>query len=258
MGDSAHGESGAQGGAEEDHLSADAQGIRRLRRRVSLVLDGGSLALFVIFIAQLIPTLLLINPASNAWQDQFADVLIKEGALAFLGFVMIHLACLLQPNLFGLRRRLSLVRRLAVLAVLGYILLVPMQLTSAFATSMANRAKRTNYLQQITRLSEVRESIQRATNLRDLDLRLQSLFEPALTPQQSSMGLVELRRTLLRVNQERQLENTRLMKELSINQDFVGPMLSRCVSAMGWALAFATGAVPFGMRSSLFERMVKR
>ena len=117
---------GDHGEAEIDALTADEQGLRRLRRRVRLVLDGGSWALFALFIARVIPTLMEIKTSSLEWQVKFVDVLVNEGLLAFLGFVMIHLAVYLQPKHFGLRRRLGLVRRLAVLAVLGYVFLVPL------------------------------------------------------------------------------------------------------------------------------------
>ena len=249
MGETGHGET------DLEALSADEQGIRRLRRRVRLVLDGGSWALFAIFIARLIPTLLETSPTSMEWQAKFVEVLVNDGLLAFLGFVMIHLAVILQPKHFGLRRRLSLVRRLAVLAVLGYMLLVPMLLSSTFTGIVATRSKRTNYIQQSARLGDIRESIQKATSVQDLDLRLQNLFEPALTREQISLGLNDLRRSLLRLNEERQVENTRKLKEISIKYDFFGPLISRAVTALGWAFAFATGAVPLGMHSTLFERL---
>jgi hypothetical protein len=211
-----------------------------------------------VFIAQLIPILLAANPASLEWQEQLVNVLLEGGLLAFMGFVLLHLASFLQPKHFGLQRRLSLVRHLAVIAVLGYLLLVPMQVASTFSGMMAARAKRISYIQQSTRLSDLRESIQGATSVRDLELRLQNSFEPALTPQQTALGLYELRRSLLRVNEERQLDNTRKLKDVTVNKDLFGPLISRSLSSLGWALAFATGAVPIGMRSSLFEQLRHR
>lgn len=241
-------------GGEE---STDESSTRRSRRRFRLLLDGGAIALLAIFLVHLIPVLLQTNPLNPKWQGEFVDVLVNEGLLAFLGFVLMHLAAFVQPSHDGLRRRLRLVRRFAVLAVVGYLLLVPLQLTSSFGTFATTQTKRASYLEQGARLSEIREALLGATTVEDLNVRLQSLLQPSLSSDQLGQSLPDLRKVLLKDNELEQQKLSELLIKSSEGEDFF-VAFTRLGSAVGWALAFASGAVPWGSRSTMVERLRRR
>jgi hypothetical protein len=237
--------------------SGDEQSTRRSRRRFRLLLDGGSIALFAIFLVHLIPVLLKTNPLDPEWQGEFVDVLVNEGLLAFLGFVLLHLAAFIQPSHDSLRRRLRLVRRFAVGAVFGYLLLVPLQLSSSFGAFASVQSKRVSYLEQGARLSEIREALQSAPTAQDLNVRLQSLLQPELTSDQLGQPINDLRKLLLKENEVQQLKLSNLLMKNAEGADFFDA-ITRVGSALGWALAFASGAVPWGSHSTLIERLRRR
>jgi hypothetical protein len=76
--------------------------------------------------ADLLPPLLL-NPR---WQFGLANVLVNRCFFALAGLGLWHLAGHLAPNEQKLQRRLDRLARLAVLAVVGFLLLMPLQLWS--------------------------------------------------------------------------------------------------------------------------------
>lgn len=239
-------------------MPMDEQLARRARRRFRILLDGGSLALFAIFLVRLLPVLLEINPTDSTWQGDFVDAVVNQGLIAYLGFVMLHVASFIQPSNDRLRRRLRFVRRLAVLAVVGYVLTVGLQLSSTigeFTSAQSNKAK---YLDQGARLSEIRESLQGASSVQDLNVRLQSLLQPGLTAEQLNQPLPQLRKSLLKQNDlDQQRLNNLITKNLEDVNSF-GSVISRIGSALGWAFAFAAGAVPWGSHSTLVERTRRR
>lgn len=241
---------------DPSEASTDEQASKRSRRRFRLLLDGGSIALFAIFLVHLIPVLLQINPLKPQWQGEFVDVLVNEGLLAFLGFVLLHLAAFIQPSHDPLRRRLRLLRRLAVLAVIGYLLLVPLQISSSFGAFASAQSRRVSYLEQEARLSEVREAVHNASTTQDLNVRLQSLLQPGLTSDQLGQPMPELRNMLLKENDLQQQKLSRLLKNVESGDFFSA--ITRVGSALGWALAFASGAVPWGAHSTLTERLRRR
>lgn len=237
--------------------SSNEPSSRRSRRRFRILFDGGAIALFVIFLVHLIPVLLKINPTSTQWQGEFVDVLVNEGLLAFLGFVLLHMAGFVQPSHDRLRRRLRVAKRLAVLAVGGYLLLVPLQIWSSVGSFAAAQSTRATYLEQGARLSEVREALQGSSSAQDLNVRLQSLLQPALTSEQLAQPFPELRNELLTINDGKQLKLNQLLMSTADGGDFFDAIV-RVGSALGWALAFACGAVPWGSHSTLIERLRRR
>lgn len=236
----------------------DEQAARRSGRRFRLLLDGGGLALFLIFCVRLLPVLLGANVMDPIWQGKFVEVLVDQGLLAFLGFLLLHLAVYLQPRHDRLRRRLRLVRRLAVPVVIGYLLLVPLQLSSSFGELTTAQARNETYLQRSSDLSEIREAVQQASSVQDMNVRLQSLLQPALTAEQLNLSLPQLRQTLLKINEAKQQEVSQKIIRNADDLDSFGAVISRVGSALGWALAFAAGAVPWGSHSTLFERLRRR
>lgn len=241
-----------------DEGTLDEQSSRRTRRRVRMVLEGGAFSLFAIFLARLLAVLLEGDPLNLKWQSDFVDVLVNQGQIAFLGFVLLHLASFIQPKHDNLRRRLRLVRTLAVIPVVGYLFLIPLQIVSSYGESSAAHVKKVKYLSQSTRLTELREAITQAQSVLDMDVRLQSLLEPALTSDQLNQSLPVLRQSLLKENEARQKKITRQLQQNNGGIERFGVVFARLASAFGWALAFASGAVPWGARSTLMERLRRR
>jgi hypothetical protein len=230
---------------------------RRLRHRVCFLLDVGSLCLFALFLIHLLPLLMESKPLHAEWQGQAVETMEQRGILAFLGFILLHLAVLLNPRKQTLRRRLRQVRHLAMLAVLGYLLLIPLQLASSFTSFSTLQMDRNEKASQVTRLMEVRELINRSKNNQDLNLRLRVSREPGLSAEQKTMDFGELRQELLRENDLRQGLLVPKIKDNSKQLSALALMVSRLAAALGWSVAFAAGAVPWGWRRPLLEGLMR-
>lgn len=240
----------------QDALRGDDRD-RRLRHRICFLLDVGSLCLFTLFLLHLLPILVESKPLQAEWQGWVAERLSQQGLLAFLGFILLHLAVLLNPKKQPLRHRLRLVRHLAVVASIGYLLLIPLQLASSVDAFMAVQIERSNKGAQVTRLMEIRELIVKSKSNQDLHLHLKSLQEPGLSPAQKRMNFADLQRELLSENDTRQqflapkLNDSRQFSVLTL-------MISHVGSTLVWSVAFAAGAVPWGSRRTLLEGLSRR
>lgn len=231
---------------------------RRLRHRISQLMDGGSLALFAIFGSQLLPIVIESKPLQPPWQGQFVETLLNQSVLAFLGFAFLHLAVLLHPNKQPLRTRLRQVRHLAVVATVAYLLLIPLQLSSSIQEFRAERRLQQLHAAQATRLIEIRDWFQQAKTTTEIDQRLQAVSEPGLTPEQLKMSLPQLQDQLQKETLRRQglLEPLDQKKPGGLSPLML--LIKRVGSSVGWAAAFAAGAVPWGTKTTLLERLQKR
>ncbi|MEB3244081.1 MAG: hypothetical protein VKO44_10645 [Cyanobacteriota bacterium] len=253
MGPSSRGRSRSQASEEEDLF--DSQSSKRFRLRFRQVLLWGSLALCLIFLVRVLVFFLQADLMNPAWQAGFIDVLVNQGVLPFLAFVMVHLAALMEGRGGPTRRGLRLIRRLAVIPVAGYVLLVPLQLFSSVRELSGARIAKQDQLLQSTRLSSYRDAIQKATSPQDLNLRFQSLKAPALSDEQLAMGLPELRRELLKDNTLAQAQVSRQLAAADSQLTPLSVLISRMGAALGWALAFASGTVTWGSRKTVVQRL---
>lgn len=230
---------------------------RRLRHRICFLLDVGSLCLFALFLLHLFPLLVESKPMQAAWQGLVVERLGQEGILAFMGFILLHLAVLLNPRKQPLRHRLRLVRHLALLASLGYLLLIPLQLASSFHAFTAVHVERNQKGSQLTQLMEMRELIIKSKSDKDLDRQLKSRQESGLSPVQKTKDFADLQRDLISENDSQQAllapksNDSRQLSVLTL-------MISQVGSALMWAVAFAAGAVPWGSRRTLLESLSRR
>lgn len=238
----------------------EEQRDRRMRHRICSLLDAGSFCLFAVFLARLIPVLVESKPLVPEWQGTFVASLIDGGLLAFMGFVSLHLAVLCNPKKQPLRQRLHKVRNYAVIATTGFLLLIPLQLASSLDAMKTLQIEKLQLLSETNRLSDLRLFIEKADSPQALQGRLQALSEPLLTPEQLSMSLPELRSTLLQENDEKQRQLANLVSEGTGTGSFspLTLLISRVGSALGWAFGFASGAVPWGARTTLLERVLER
>lgn len=243
---------------DNDLRPVDEQMARRAARRFRIVLDGGSLALFGIFLIQLVPLFLSADLQNSSWQGQFVERMVDLGLIPFLAFLMLHLAVFVQSGSDRLRRRLRFVRSVAVVPVLGYLLLIPLQISSSVGELTTARQQKVEYQEQVARLSEIREAVQQSKSVQDLNVRLQSLLQPALTSDQLNQSLPELRKTLISDNESKQEDLSRKLMKNSQNFNSFALAISRVGASLGWAFAFASGAVPWGSRSTLLERIRRR
>jgi hypothetical protein len=231
---------------------------RRMRHRICFLLDLGSSCLFALFVLHLLPVLVESKPMQPDWQGQVVEIVERQAILAFLGFVLLHLAVLLNPKKQALRKRLRQVRHLAVIGSIGFLLLIPMQLSSSLMAFRAGQIRQGDTATQITRLMQIRDSILRAKTNQELDLGLNAFSEPALSPAQKTTDFMDVQRELVQDYDRRQAVLTQSMKDETSRYSPLILMLSRLATLVAWSAAFGAGAVPWGSKKTLLERLVRR
>jgi hypothetical protein len=211
-----------------------------------------------LFVVHLLPLLVESKLMQPVWQGQFVEVIERQAILAFLGFVLLHLAVLLNPKRRALRNRLGQVRHLAVIAAIGFLLLIPLQMASSLQAFRAGQIQQGDRSTQVTKLMQVRGTIIRAKTIQELDLGLRAFSQPALSPRQKARNVLDVQRELLRDNDDRQSQLSQMIKYDNSNYSPLSILISRVASLLAWSAAFGAGAVPWGSKKTLMERIVKR
>lgn len=206
-----------------------------------------ALALLVLFVAAAGANLLPPAFLNSSWQLRAIRTILDSSFLPLLGLGLLHLAGYLDPQNLALQNRRKLAARLAILAVLGFLLIVPLQLTAAWRTVAAANA---NASRQLARANEtfniLRDIIVQAPSLNDLQERLDNQESRGV-----QLNLEEKGVSLEQTKQE-------LLEQLIVVRDAVIARVSKpdrqstealaretirvVISALALALAFAAGA----------------
>ena len=184
---------------------------RRLQRRtrpagitinpdLAAVLEALPLALLGIFLASVLVSgwpLKLLDPQ---WKLGLIGNLINTASLALVGALLTHLAIAFHPGSDRLRARHIAFRRWALAASLGFLLLIPLQMSAGWKLY---RALGSNSQQQISQsakqLTALRLAITTATRTQEIQAKMQKLLanKVRLTPTQLRTPINQLRQELL-------------------------------------------------------------
>lgn len=203
----------------------------------------GLLALFGIAVfSQLFPLRLLLP----AWQLRVAGVLIERSPLALIGLALLQLAAHLAPAHARLRARWQQIGRLGVVAVLGFLLLIPLQLVAAGRSIQGMTTAQRSQQQRVERnLSLLRQQIRQASSFPELQQRIRDIQAPDLVVEADALRqpFQQLQRSLLAsVDQSEQQLRRNLGRGSSGRTWAVLERSGRgLVSALVLALCFAAG-----------------
>ncbi|AFY29907.1 hypothetical protein [Cyanobium gracile] len=136
-------------------------------------LSLSSLALLILYIAAAGAALLPLALLNADWQLRAIRTLLDTAFLPLLALGLLHLGAYLDPQNPVLQKRRMLVARLAIIAVVGFLLFIPLQMSAAWRTVAAGNA---NASRQLARANEtfniLRDIIVQAPTLNDLQERL--------------------------------------------------------------------------------------
>ncbi len=218
----------------------------RAQAGVSRLLSRSGHGLLALFVITLLTTLLPPRPLEPSWQLQVSNVLVNNGSLALLGLLLTVLASHLHPEHRGLRNRQRRLRRLAALAVAGYLLLIPLQAVAIRRGLAETSEKRTSRRQEIeARLTVLSGVVAGARSTAELQAGLRRLpGAPQLLPQQLEQPLPQLRQRLeAALAQSRQrLENAETAPNGTAVQRLIQEGLRISLSSLALAFAFAACA----------------
>lgn len=231
------------------------------RERVGRLLSRVAPALFLVFIAVVVASVLPPRLLDPAWQLRFGASLINNGTIALLGFVLIWLAPLFLPASGRIRARRDFVASWALLAVIGYLLLIPLQGYALWrGISLASSAQNEQLQTATARVEELRKAVLGASSTAELQERLQALRGPALPPSELSRPIDSLRPQVLagldtaETGVRQRLGGLPPDRLWQLIQDSVRVI----ISALAYAFAFAAGSYRRGTPFSLLDGMQKR
>lgn len=157
-----------------------------------------ALSLFGVFavtaLASAVPRQLL-NPG---WQLRLGTTLIDNGPIAALGVVAAWLAVILMPRAGSYGNRLRAIRGWAIAVALGYLLLIPVQVSAAWrGLIQVDRAERQERRVIISRIATLREIVRRAPSVAALQGPWEAQQGPPLSAADGALPLPQLRVQLL-------------------------------------------------------------
>lgn len=221
---------------------------------VSAVLNGAASCLFIVFAITALTLVLPLDPTNPSWQLRLVGGVINGAPLALVGFVLLHGAAHLDPHHARHAVRLATARQRALLAAIGFVVLVPLQaaaiwtLLSADADQLAQRRATTE-----ATFVTLRGAVQRAGTPEALQLEMRALRGPVISEQQIKLPIAALREQTLRtLARTESVMNQQLsgLDQKSI-MELVQSGIRMGVSSLAFAFAFALGAVmgqPFSWR----------
>jgi hypothetical protein len=206
-----------------------------------------AIALFVTYLITLLSSILPMRLLDTAWQLRFIAACLDTATIPLVALGLLHLAAYLDPGNATLQKRRNAVARLAVVAVIGFLLIVPLQ---AFAGWRSVAAARANVARQVSvatgTFDLLQETITTATSLDNLQARLQAIQTPSLGIRFETMGLPlpeTKRRMLARLQEVRQEVLARIQAPNPRTiESMVRDSLRVMLSSLALAIAFAMGA----------------
>ncbi|MBD2550904.1 hypothetical protein H6G65_15190 [Microcystis elabens FACHB-917] len=215
-----------------------------------------SIVLLVVFLANVLTTVLPPKLLDPPWQIGFTTTVINNAALALMGALLLPLARWVDPGNQRMRELWRAFRRSALAASLGFVLLVPLQGYagwSFYRTVTNSQEQQTTQASQ--KLADLRQAITTATTHEELQARVRKLFgkNAGLSPAELRTPMPELRNMLLaRAEQAANQLMRRIEAQAAVKPDqLVRETIRIILSAVAYAIGFAylAGVLPWGLAS---------
>lgn len=214
-----------------------------------------SITLLVIYTLSVLTALFPLELLTPTWQLRLIGVLVDNGPLALLGFLLLLLAAWLEPSQPRLLRWATRLQSWALLAVLGFLLLLPLQ-GVAIWQGLANAGSRAAAARQDSQrsITSLRQAVLSATSTADLQARLARLKGLPLDPARLNEPLPQLRLRLLTAIQllEGRLRSQPTGPPAAQLMQLLKESVRSLVASLALAVGFAAGAKrPMASRSLL-------
>ncbi|MEB3167567.1 MAG: HpsJ family protein [Synechococcaceae cyanobacterium] len=216
-------------------------------------------ALLVIFAILILASIIPVKLIDPDWQLRLVRSLVNNGTIAILGLVLVNLAPILSPSEKLSRRRLR-IANLAVIASIGYLLIVPLQGAAIWqGLSSLNNAQFRQLQVAKDRIEQIRKAVNDASSTADLQRRLQAIPGPGFPPIDPNRPIATVRPQLLSALNAAQGQVQARSTGLPADrlQQLIQESIRVGLSALVFAMAFACGSVWPGGSRSLFDIWVR-
>ncbi|MBW4529385.1 MAG: hypothetical protein KME02_01725 [Aphanothece saxicola GSE-SYN-MK-01-06B] len=241
------------------NLPDQGHGLRRVNTVDFLSLTA--LALFVTFGVTVLNTMLPLAVLQPAWLVSLISALIDSAPLALLGLGLVHLVAYLEPDDIRIQARRETIARWAVGAVIGFLLLLPLQVASAAqGVGLVARSQASAMAVATERAAEFQRAIDGATSVVDLQQRIATLQGPGLQLKDQGSSLPALKLMLSERLQE-SVRSSRAVIQSPWNPD-LWSIVQRTLRVLAlstlYALTFAAGSQRRGSAHSLLRDIQRR
>jgi len=194
------------------------------------------------------------------WQISMITVITNSSILPLQGLVLAHLAAYLDPSEPRFEVFCQNLRRWALPATLGFLLIIPLQsfnFVKGIRNYRQNAAKNERTITQT--FGDIRNAVERASTTADLQKRLADLNAPGLSPADRTAPLPAIRPTLLAEIQKAEKKAKANIAQQDPEQFwlFSKQMVGSILAAFAFAFAFAAAAKRSTWPESLLVRFIR-
>ena len=212
--------------------------------------------LFVLFATLVAGVIFPLQPLDSAWQLRMAGALINGSPFPLVGLGLLQLALQFDPSDRLLRRRWRRCSRLAVIAALGFLLLLPLQGVASFKQSRSFSSAQSSLISGAERkLILLRQAVASAGNNAELNQQLQRLDGPVLGPADLAQPLpllkAQVSAVLDQANNQIAAERQRVPPVNPWTQ--LPDLLRNAIACLALMIGFAALAVRPGSERSLLQ-----
>lgn len=220
--------------------------------------------LFIVFVISLVGLLTPPSLLNAAWQLRLVSTLVSYAYLPLLALVLIDISGrlgsqtdVMQGSTGGIPRNVA---RWAVLASLGFVLLVPLNASALWRVAHSQTASLEVRRPEVQRrLRAMEEAIEGATDARALQTRLTMMQGPTIAPQDMSRPLPELKQMLLKALGKARSNLQRYATEGRPDTGMwamIQESIRLSVASLGFAVAFAAYGRRPGTGMTLLDEWV--
>ncbi len=223
---------------------------------MGIILSRIAIALLIVFAAVVISSVLPPRILNPAWQLRFVAALINNGTLAVLGTVLVWISCVLNPGNGRLRARRDQFASLAAAVAIGYLLLIPLQVSAAWkGVNNADSARSGQLNTGLRRVQQLRQAIKEARTTPELQARLRAFNGPALPPQELAKPIEVIRPQILTGLESAESRFRLQLGSLPADRlwQLVQESVRVVISALAYAFGYAAAAFLPGRSLSLLD-----
>jgi hypothetical protein len=156
-----------------------------------------ALVLLALYATIVLSAAVPVRLADPAWQLRLYNAVVNASAFPLVGLALLHLSSDLNPDNETIGRRAGFFARLAVPIALGFLLLIPLQGYLLWQQGRNVTSGANNQLERQERaLASLREAVQQAGSVAELQQRFSALQGPSLGTAEQALPLSQLKTQL--------------------------------------------------------------
>jgi hypothetical protein len=217
-----------------------------------------AVSFFVVFATIVLGSALPLQLLDPAWQLRITSTLINTALLPLLALALVQIASVLDPKDQQLKQRRRLYSRLAVIAALGFFLLIPLGISAVLRQQSSQLREQTGRIASSEhRLAALRLALKDSRTREELIQRLRLINAPILAPADQSSSLPEIKAKLGPVLDQAQNEITRQRGSLPVMPitALLPDILRNSIASLALAAGFAAFARRHRVDRTLLEEI---